>query len=1206
MGEKGTPPGKEGRALDIDDPDPCSQGLVHLPPLNLVTHRIRIGTVGRSKLNVLEWASTSIAWGIVCSAWGVIVSLSVTDSVEVYKLLSTFQPSTKVKTVSCALDEEQDFTPDLFVGTVHSEQELDSVRSLVLKFVPRVVLIAVSQGYSRNQVRRLVASEFIKSTYAFHFRTLDHVRVGGATTACWKFITLTSRGLLWQGPYLRLGATCPQNINTIIDDTVGGFSRHYGRTEIRKATELGWDLSHDPLRRNYWVAAPSVFRREVIRTLRIHELLALWDFPQPKTVEYSEEDLGSLLSSLVAGPPGKMLRKVAFEPLKYLWDRATPSPDASVSPEAPDVGYKSVVRMEGEISARHRQAVKPDDAPIDFAMWALDCETEEMSRARDLVRLAAHSWWRRNLTREAIRWFKSNPFSEYAEREVNRLAIVDCLRRAANSTFWEWDDGSRLIFWRWREWWKPARDGEPFWHEEEPPKWMRRNTPAPSWEYELLLRAKENKLVARRYLECGYISCIVPRFGVSKGEFDIRLVWDAKRNGYNLTLWCPSFWLPTFATLSNLIIKWIPCSLQDYLNGDIPDTPSESDWRRCHQADMDVGEMFLNFMLHHSERHSFGVRLETEFNGTTMVEFKRFQRLLFGCKASPIQSARGHARALEIIHGDPSDPSNAFQWETIAENYPFTLGYNPSLPRIMKLRKDGDLASGSPTYVDDGRPVGSTNKNAKAAARQLCAGVNYLGEQDSSRKRRPVSLTPGAHTGKLLHTNHPHPVKAVLKDKWGLVRAGLIELKRLVDAGEKPERKFFRSLTGQGMSQTEIYTDLRPYYKSFYNALEVHRLDRDDDGWRIDESDLYVSTEEELHPPMSLPPATVDVTREMHRDLIALLSFYKSEDPEVLLLRPRNKDDVAYLGGDASAAGYGVGVQRHGVVRVMMANWRVEESDKGSNWREATCQARLFLGDIRAGRMDGLEVWTVSDNLVWTQIAKKGMSSKKGLSDIVREIKMECRSHEVFWHPIHVSGKRMIELGFDGLSRGDFDSGVMLGADIRHLVPIGYSAIHLAGPPLTEWLKFWMGRDYLGPLEPKGWFTVGHRPGKHLWAPPPGAALLVLEEIAQAKLKRPHELTHVFLCQRLLYHEEWRRRFEKEFDFWMIIESNPFWPNLCCEPLIVGISFPLRSKHPWKVRRLPQVVELGKSLQTMFSNGDLGGWNILREFWLDPWGFFRL
>jgi hypothetical protein len=130
------------------------------------------------------------------------------------------------------------------------------------------------------------------------------------------------------------------------------------------------------------------------------------------------------------------------------------------------------------------------------------------------------------------------------------------------------------------------------------------------------------------------------------------------------------------------------------------------------------------------------------------------------------------------------------------------------------------------------------------------------------------------------------------------------------------------------MSQTEIYTDLRAYYKSFYNALEAHKLDRDEEGWRLQELDLYVSLEEELHPPMSLPPPTVTVTREMRRDLDALLSFYRSEEPEVLLLRPRHKSDVAYLGGDASAAGYGVGVQRQGFVRVMMANWRPEESQE--------------------------------------------------------------------------------------------------------------------------------------------------------------------------------------------------------------------------------------------------------------------------------------
>ena len=127
----------------------------------------------------------------------------------------------------------------------------------------------------------------------------------------------------------------------------------------------------------------------------------------------------------------------------------------------------------------------------------------------------------RNLRREASKWLANSLNSLPAERELNVEAICDCLERAAGSTFWDWEDGSRLFFWRWGEWWKSARDGEPFYHEKPPPEWWGRNTPAPSWEAELKLREKEDKLLFRRYLESGYISCIVNRFAVLKAETEI-------------------------------------------------------------------------------------------------------------------------------------------------------------------------------------------------------------------------------------------------------------------------------------------------------------------------------------------------------------------------------------------------------------------------------------------------------------------------------------------------------------------------------------------------------------------------------------------------------------------------------------------------------------------------------------------------------------
>lgn len=999
----------------------------------------------------------------------------------------------------------------------------------------------------------------------------------------------------------------------MIDDKIGGGFKPIPQRAyktLRDSSSPAWDLGLEPNHVDYWVKCPSVYSptKPITRALALHEIAALWDFMLPDEEQLSNDSRRLYLSSLLHGPPGKLLRKFAYGPLRYLW-RQVDMPSDPYMMVNRTIDYTSTTVEDQAIKDSHLKASRSDDAPIDFEMWAWPQESEPQTRARNLARLACHSFWRLNLTREALHWFFHSPDSLSSETHLNREAIIDCLTRASHSTFWDWADGSRLFFWRWRHWWKSARDGEILFHEEPPPKWFGRNLPAPSWHYELLLREKEQKLVRRRYLEPGFVTCIVPRFGVPKSEDDIRLVWDASRNGVNSKLYAPSFWMPQFRTLTDLIIKWLPCSVSDYFAGNIPQDPVESDWRIPHQSDMDVGEMFLNYMMHYTERHTFGARIITGEGESEVQQVLRFNRLLFGGTPCPYIAVQGHSRAMELVLGNPTDPANPLHWVSTITNWPYTLKYDPSMPWVIRVRADGEMAAGSPAFVDDGRTAGVTREICHAVAHRVSTYVNYLGEQNASRKRRPTSRTPGAWTGKMLWTNEPHPKKGVLPQKWQRQRADLLSLHSSMLAGEDPDRKLFLSATCRGMSQTEVYTDLRPYYKSFYNALEAWRPDRDDDGWRRDDTDDEDLDTFDLVNQNLSPPSTVKITPEAARDLDALVRFYESEEPEFLLVRPRGSNDVAYFGGDASAAAYGSGCQlSDGTVLIWMGNWTRSETDRGSNWREAFNLARILLQEIRAGNLDGKEVWMATDNLVWALIANKGMSKRKGLSDIVRDIKIECRKHEVFWHPFHISGKRMIKIGFDGLSRGDFDSGVMLGRDIRTFVPLGVSAVDFEDNQVITWLKSWMDSDYTPPLNVNDWFYTGHQPGVHVWAPPPAGALIALEEIAQAKLKRPFEVAHVFVCPRLLYHEVWRRRFNKEMDFWLIIESNsPLWPNSCCEPLVFGISFPLRTRRPWKLRRVPPVVELGRRLQEVFKNGaHMGERDLLRKLWKDPWGFFGL
>ena len=117
---------------------------------------------------------------------------------------------------------------------------------------------------------------------------------------------------------------------------------------------------------------------------------------------------------------------------------------------------------------------------------------------------------------------------------------------------------------------------------------------------------------------------------------------------------------------------------------------------------------------------------------------------------------------------------------------------------------------------------------------------------------------------------------------------------------------------------------------------------------------------------------------------------------------------------------------------------------------------------------------------------------------------------------------------------------------------------------------------------------------------------MALKEIARSRQKRPHWVRHVFVCQRLLWQEEWRRRFEKEMDFWCFVwPGAEVWRPSNFEPLLLGISFPMnRGKRPWLVReRGDAMVEAGRALSKVSRSCNLRLGDHLRELWERPWDY---
>ena len=54
------------------------------------------------------------------------------------------------------------------------------------------------------------------------------------------------------------------------------------------------------------------------------------------------------------------------------------------------------------------------------------------------------------------------------------------------------------------------------------------------------------------------------------------------------------------------------------------------------------------------------------------------------------------------------------------------------------------IAGDAITFVDDGQLTGRAEFYCHDVTRRFASGINYLGSQDASRKRRPPSQSPGA------------------------------------------------------------------------------------------------------------------------------------------------------------------------------------------------------------------------------------------------------------------------------------------------------------------------------------------------------------------------------------------------------------------------------------------------------------------------------
>ncbi len=798
----------------------------------------------------------------------------------------------------------------------------------------------------------------------------------------------------------------------------------------------------------------------------------------------------------------------------------------------------------------------------------------------------------------------------------SRLAAQECIAKAAECSWWKWDAGSRLFFWRWpKEYMEEARDGARCWFEKDKlPRYRIPQRPPSNPEMIDKIREKLVDVVKKLYIAEGEVRSLTSFFDVMKGVDDIRMVYNGTSCGLNAACWAPWFPLPTIKTHLRAV--------------------EAETWL----ADIDLGEMFLNFMLDERLQAYAGVDLtmylEDRLKEGKDTVWMRWVRLLMGFTASPYLATRCLLRSRRILLGDRLDESNPFRWDHVVKNYPGLPSYNPLRPMVYKARIDGSIAADLMKYIDDLRLTALDAKEIWEASMQIMTRVNWLGMQNAARKYRDGALLQGAWSGAIVHTLR-EVTASISQGRWDKCKAiidgmiyvvekehGVFGLKKLLS-----DRGFLTYV-----SQT--YPAMVPYLKGIHLTVDSWRPNRDEDGWKInidrkindvlresDRSDTSVDAEiqeiedvvkddfakdakikESLGIPEK-PPDTVKAATRIPDDLYALRDFFKGDTPVKRRVRAKSAEDVRFGFGDASGDGYGSGTGKLiGTPKVRHGKWGLYYSteDISSNFRELRNLVDGIELDYREGLLDGVELFFFTDNQVAERAYYKGTSSSRTLFNLIlrlRKIEMEGR---MIIHVIHISGKRMIACGVDGLSRGDTSEGIGAGESMENFVPLHLDAAERS-PRIVDWVHRWWPTELgsLTHLTMDDWFIWDESMEGCLWTPAPAGGEAAVEEFANW-IHHTEDRIHIMLIPSL-WTCTWRKQLKRASDTMLTVPNLfDFWnSNEHFEPLTLAIFIPYLNRPPWRIKHHEIVAELERKLRTVQSDpeGSHCG-SILRKFLL--------
>lgn len=830
-------------------------------------------------------------------------------------------------------------------------------------------------------------------------------------------------------------------------------------------------------------------------------------------------------------------------------------------------------------------------------------------------------------------------FAPFASPPPLRLSYEKCLETMRNivrntcaiyfstESYLAWEQGSTLFWWRWpRAVRRVALLGFPAAVVDTLPTNFPPTKRIKCPNTRLKMAEKLAKQIKRGYIDIvrsadvrKEVKNLTDMFTVPKGESDVRMIFNGTSGGLTKCIWAPSFWLP----MSDSMVRILNYNYE--------------------VVDIDLGEMFNNFPLCELLSLYSGVDLtpvaeELKSLIPELLKDKlqdgdcligKWMRLWMGLKSSPEWATRFYYLAEELIRGKDDEKDNPLGFQEVKLNLIGTKDFCPSLPNVLKWdkykrRPAGDLRA----YVDDLRCCGFSIEEAWRIARLVASRLQYLGIQDAPRKRRADGCGPWA--GTIYNTQNNTISKTVSLDKWNKAKGYiqcLSEAYRITDTPTfdfKDLERYRGFLCHLGMT----YSILFPYLKGFHLALCQHLPLRDEEGWKIKELEWLGQLESRVEDgklsraeadEMSAQLGRADIEnpkmltpgKRFKQCLGALETFFEEDKPPVTVTRSADITLLIYGFADASKSGLGATVDLGTSTTYRIGVWGSDSSDNSSNWREFRNLVLTLEEEDKKGNLKGAFIILATDNQVAERCIHKGNSSSVLLFElIVRLRKLEMKNGAKFIIT-HVSGKRMMLQGTDGVSRGSLNKGTALGRSLLDYCPWARSPLE-NNPFLEVFLKESLGND-LEILEPVDWFRRGHdwdgwhynpdsklyepriKRGKYLWNLPAAAADAAIEQLRVARLKR-RDSYHFIIIPSLMT-PLWLKQFYKEVDCSFLIPAiHPFWGSHQCESLYFGICLPFTKHRPWKLQRAPKLLEMEREMSGVFKDKNLDHRNLLRKF----------